>query len=73
MSNDLYLLAPEISMIVLALLVMTVDLFVKRRIVVAAVALVGLLVPTGFVIVQALERLHGPYGNTSRVLQHASS
>ena len=53
-SNDLYLLAPEISMIVLALVVMALDLFVKRRIVVAAVTLVGLLVPTGFVITQAL-------------------
>ncbi len=53
-SNDLYLLAPEISMVVLALVVMAVDLFVKRRIVIATVALVGLLVPAGFVIVQAL-------------------
>jgi NADH-quinone oxidoreductase subunit N len=53
-SNDLYLLAPEISIIVLALVVMTVDLFVKRRIVVATVALVGLLVPASFVIIQAL-------------------
>jgi NADH-quinone oxidoreductase subunit N len=41
-------------MVVLALVVMAVDLFVKRRIVVATVALVGLLVPTGFVIAQAL-------------------
>jgi NADH-quinone oxidoreductase subunit N len=53
-SNDLYLLAPITSMVVLALVVMAVDLFVKRRIVVATVALVGLLVPTGFVIAQAL-------------------
>jgi NADH-quinone oxidoreductase subunit N len=53
-SNDLYLLAPEISMVVLALVVMTVDLFVKRRVVVAAVALVGLLIPTAFVVAQAL-------------------
>jgi NADH-quinone oxidoreductase subunit N len=53
-SNDLYLLAPEISMIVLGLMVMAVDLFVKRRLVVAIVALVGLIVPTGFVIAQAL-------------------
>src|SRR5947207_2281388 len=53
-SNDIYLLAPEISVIVLALVVMAVDLFVKRRIVIAAVALVGLLVPAGFVVVQSL-------------------
>ena len=53
-SNDLYLLAPEISMIVLGLVVMAVDLFVKRRLVIATVALVGLIVPTGFVIAQAL-------------------
>src|SRR5215469_5244340 len=53
-SNDLYLLAPQISVIVLALVVMTVDLFVKRRVVVASVALVGLVVPAGFVIAQAL-------------------
>ena len=53
-SNDLYLLAPEISMIVLALVVMAVDLFVKRRKVVVTVALVGLLIPAGFVIEQAL-------------------
>ena len=53
-SNDLYLLAPEISIVVLALVVMAVDLFVKRRTVVATVALVGLLVPAGFVIAQAL-------------------
>jgi NADH-quinone oxidoreductase subunit N len=55
-SNDLYLLAPEISIVVLALVVMAVDLFVKRRTVVATVALVGLLVPAGFVIAQALEQ-----------------
>src|SRR5215469_4239498 len=53
-SNDLYLLAPQISMIVLALVVMAVDLFVKQRIVVATVALVGLIVPAGFVIAQSL-------------------
>lgn len=48
--SDLYLLTPELSMTVLALVVMTVDLFVKRRIVIAGVALVGLLVPIGFTI-----------------------
>jgi NADH-quinone oxidoreductase subunit N len=51
---DLYLLAPELSLTVLALAVMCVDLFVKRRIVVAATALFGLIVPAGFTIAQAL-------------------
>ena len=43
--SDLYLLAPELSMALLALVVMSVDLFTKRRIVVAGIALVGLIVP----------------------------
>jgi NADH-quinone oxidoreductase subunit N len=50
---DLYLLAPEISVMLLALVVMVVDLFAKRRIVTATVALVGLIVPAVFTIVQA--------------------
>lgn len=52
--SDLYLLAPEISVTLLALVVMMVSLFVRRRIIVAGVALVGLIVPTAFVIAQAL-------------------
>ena len=52
--SDLYLLAPELSLTVLALVVMAVDLFVRRRIVIATVALVGLVVPVGFAIAQAL-------------------
>jgi NADH-quinone oxidoreductase subunit N len=51
---DLYLLAPELSLAILALVVMIVDLFVKRRAIIAGVALVGLAVPTGFTISQAL-------------------
>jgi NADH-quinone oxidoreductase subunit N len=51
---DLYLLAPEISVMLLALVVIVLDLFVKRRIVVAGVALLGLLVPAAFTIAQAV-------------------
>ena len=52
--SDLYLLAPEASLAVLALAVMMVDLFVKRRIVTVPVGLVGLIVPLGFAIAQAV-------------------
>ncbi|GCF06653.1 NADH-quinone oxidoreductase subunit N [Dictyobacter arantiisoli] len=52
--SDLYLLAPEISLVLLALVVMVIDLFTKRRIVIATVSLVGLIVPVGFVIAQAV-------------------
>ena len=44
---DLYLLAPEISLGLLALVVMAVDLFVKRHVVTVATALIGLIVPLG--------------------------
>src|SRR5436305_3115280 len=53
-ADALYLLAPELSLTLLALVVMTVDVFVKRKAVVAGVALLGLIVPAGFVIAQAL-------------------
>lgn len=52
--SDLYLLAPELSLTLLALVVMAVDLFVKRRVIIAATALVGLLVPTAFTIALAI-------------------
>jgi NADH-quinone oxidoreductase subunit N len=52
--SDLFLLAPELSLTLLALVVMGVDLFVKRRIFVAATALVGLIIPAAFTIAQAL-------------------
>ncbi len=52
--SDLYLLAPELSLTLLALAVMAVDLFVKRRAVIAGVALIGLIIPAGFAISQAL-------------------
>jgi NADH-quinone oxidoreductase subunit N len=50
---NLYLLAPELSLAVLALVVMAVDLFVKRRAVIAGISLVGLIVPAAFLISHA--------------------
>ena len=55
---DLYLLAPELSLALLAMAVMLVDLFVKRRIVTVTVALIGLIIPLGFAISQVF--LVGP-------------
>ncbi len=52
--GDLYLLSPELSMALLALVVMVVDLFTRRRIVTVTVALVGLIVPLAFSISLAL-------------------
>jgi NADH-quinone oxidoreductase subunit N len=51
---DLYLLAPEFSVMLLALIVVMVSLFVRQRIVIAGIALVGLVVPVAFTIAQAL-------------------
>jgi NADH-quinone oxidoreductase subunit N len=51
---DLYLLAPELSLTFLALIVMAVDLFTKRRLATVSTALVGLLVPAAFAISQAI-------------------
>src|SRR6266581_3790816 len=53
-ANDLYLLAPELSLTILALVVMVVDLFIKRRIITVTVALVGLIIPVAFAITHAL-------------------
>jgi NADH-quinone oxidoreductase subunit N len=50
--SDLYLLAPQLSLALVALAVMLVDLFVKRRIVTVTVALIGLIIPLGFAISQ---------------------
>src|SRR5260370_19649842 len=55
---DLYLLAPEFSLALLALVVMAVDLFVKRRIATVGTALVGLVVPAAFAISQAVNGIH---------------
>ncbi len=51
--SDLYLLAPELSLALLALAVMVVDMFTKRHIVTVTVALVGLIIPATFAISQA--------------------
>ena len=53
-ANDLYLLAPELSLTLLALVVMMIDLLFKRRVVTVLVALTGLVVPAAFAITQAL-------------------
>src|SRR5947209_18527594 len=53
-ANDLYLLSSVLSLTVLSLVVMVVDLFVKRRVVTVTVALVGLIIPLAFAITQAL-------------------
>src|SRR2546430_5671464 len=55
---DLYLLAPELSLALVAMAVMLVDLFVKRRFVTVTVALIGLIIPLGFAISQVF--LVGP-------------
>ena len=55
---DLYLLAPELSLTLLALVVMAVDLFVKRHSATAGTALAGLLVPAGFAISQAINGIN---------------
>src|SRR5213082_1204444 len=55
---DLYLLAPEWSLALLAMAEVLVDLFVKRRIVTVTVALIGLIIPLGFAISQVF--LVGP-------------
>lgn len=51
---DLYLLGPELSLTLLALVVILVDLFVKRFIVTATVTLVGLAIPLAILISQAV-------------------
>ena len=49
-SHDLYLLSPELSVAVLAAVVILLDLVTARKGLLAAVALVGLAVPLGFSI-----------------------
>ena len=53
-THTFYLVLPELSLLVMALVVMAVDLFVKSRRVIAGVALVGLLISAGFTIFLAL-------------------
>src|SRR5579885_162580 len=52
--SDLYLLSPQLSLVILALVVMCVDLFVKRRVLFRSVALIGLIVPVALAISLAL-------------------
>lgn len=47
-SSDIWLLTPELSLTVLALVVIFLDLVVKRRTAVVLTALIGLAVPAGF-------------------------
>ena len=47
-NNDIWLLSPELSLTLLALVVIFLDLFVKRKIIVVLTALLGLAVPAGF-------------------------
>ncbi len=63
---DLYLLSPELSLTLLAFVVMMVDLFVKRRVVTVAVALVGLIIPLAFSI-----SLAAMIANNTLVKNHA--
>lgn len=72
---DLYLLSPELSLTILALVVMTVDLFTRNRLVVVGVALVGLIVPVALTISQALTldltKPHRAFFNMLSVDQYA--
>src|SRR5579859_4873298 len=52
--SDLYLLSPELSLTVVALVVLLVDLFTKRRIVTVTVGLIGVLISAAFAISLAL-------------------
>jgi NADH-quinone oxidoreductase subunit N len=72
---DLYLLSPELSLTLLALVVMLVDLFTRRRIVIVSVALIGLIVPVGLAISLALSldpsKAHHAFFNMLVVDQYA--
>ena len=48
-NTDVWLLSPELSLTVLALVVLSLDFVVKRRSTLAIVSLLGLIVPAGFV------------------------
>ncbi len=47
---NLYLLSPEIALLVLAALIIVLDLFVEQKKVLAVVAVAGLIVPAGFAL-----------------------
>ncbi len=62
--SDLYLLSPELTLTLVALVVMAVDLFTKRRVAVVATALIGLIVPIALTISQifVLDFSHANHG-----------
>ncbi len=67
--QDVYLLSPEISLVGLALLVMAMDLFVKRKAVLFLMAVVGLALPVALSVMLWMDvqaepggRLVGVYG-----------
>ena len=49
--HDLYLLAPELSLVSLAMLLLLLDLFVSHKKYLATIGLLGLAVPIGFSVV----------------------
>ncbi len=73
--SDLYLLAPQGTLILLALTVMMVDLFGRQRRATMLTALIGLIVPAFFTIHQALTqdltRSHQAFWNTLSVDQYS--
>lgn len=71
--SDLWLLSPELSLTILALVVIFLDLVVKRRIVVVLTALLGLAVPAGFAFALAtnLPANHHGFFNMLIVDQYA--
>ncbi len=68
-ANDLYLLSPELSMAGLAMLVVLLDLVVRRKGIVAALAVAGLAVPLGFSIVLWIDLNEGGVSLVNSILQ----
>ena len=48
--NDIHLIAPELTLLVFALLVILLDLFVKRKVVLVIVSLLGIVISAGFAL-----------------------
>ena len=53
--HDIYLLSPEIGVIGVAIALLVLDLFVRRKGVLPIVAVLGLLVPLGFSIALSVD------------------
>jgi len=72
-SNDVWLLSPEISLTLLALVVILLDLVVKNRLAIVLTALVGLAIPTGltFALATNLPANHHGFFNMLIVDQYA--